>query len=145
MFKKILAPIDGSEAAWNALEAARQLAEKFSGELVVLTVAVPYNSVSLLQVALDQSIMKKNDEEMEKAGKAFLDEAKNRLADFKGKVSYVEETGDAAEVILEEVEDCKADSIVIGSRGLSGIEEFLLGSVSSKVSQFAKVPVFVIK
>ena len=37
------------------------------------------------------------------------------------------------------------DSIVIGSRGLSGVEEFLLGSVSSKVSQYAKVPVVVVK
>lgn len=145
MFKKILAPIDGSEAAWDALAAARNLAEKFSGELVVLTVAVPYNSVSLLQVALDQSIMKKNDEEMEKAGQAYLEEAKKRLEGFQGAVSYVEDSGNAAEIILEQAEECKVDSIVIGSRGLSGIEEFLLGSVSSKVSQFAKVPVFVIK
>ena len=37
------------------------------------------------------------------------------------------------------------DSIVMGSRGLSGIEEFLLGSVSSKVTQYAEVPVFVVK
>ena len=33
----------------------------------------------------------------------------------------------------------------MGSRGLSGIEEFLLGSVSSKVTQYAEVPVFVVK
>ncbi len=145
MFQKILVPIDGSETAWNALEAARSLAEKFQGELVVLTVAVPYDNISLLQVAIDQSVMKRNNEELEKAGQGILDEAKNRLAAFKGKASYVEETGNPAEIILAKEKETGVDSIVIGSRGLSGIEEFLLGSVSSKVSQYAKVPVFVIK
>ena len=145
MFQKILVPIDGSETAWNALATARSLAEKFQGELVVLTVVVPYNNASLLQVALDQAVMKRNDEELEKAGQGILQEARKRLEDFKGETTFVEETGNPAEIILQKEEKYEVDSIVIGSRGLSGIEEFLLGSVSSKVSQFAKVPVFVIK
>ena len=33
----------------------------------------------------------------------------------------------------------------MGSRGLSGIAEFFLGSVSSKVSQYAEIPVFIVK
>ena len=38
-----------------------------------------------------------------------------------------------------------ADAIVIGSRGLSGIAEFFLGSVSSRVAQYAAVPVLIVK
>ena len=41
MFKKILVPVDGSESAWRALEQASVLAEKFEGELLVMTVIQP--------------------------------------------------------------------------------------------------------
>ncbi|WP_256711219.1 universal stress protein [Paenibacillus sp. FSL H7-0331] len=38
-----------------------------------------------------------------------------------------------------------ADLIVIGSRGLNAISEFILGSVSHNVVQHAKIPVLVVK
>ena len=73
--------------------------------------------------------------------------AKEKLQEygFKGKASFEESEGNPAERILEKSRETDCDSIVIGSRGLSGITEFLLGSVSSKVSQYAAVPVFVVK
>ena len=33
----------------------------------------------------------------------------------------------------------------MGSRGLSGIAEFFLGSVSTKISQYANIPVLIVK
>ena len=67
------------------------------------------------------------------------------LFQIKGGVSYEEKAGNPAELILEKSREDGCDSVVMGSRGLSGITEFLLGSVSSKVSQYAEVPVFVVK
>ena len=145
MFQKILAPVDGSDTAWKALDTARILAERFGGELLVITVTVPYSSVSLLQIAMDQNIIDRNNEELEKAGKVILERAKERLENFKGRVTYDQEAGNPAETILDTVVEEKSDAVVIGSRGLSGVEEFFLGSVSSKVSQYADVPVFIIK
>ncbi len=145
MFQKILTPVDGSESSWKALAAARVLAERFGGEILVLTVDVPYSGISLLQAALDRSIIERSDEEIEKAGDAILDMARTKLQGFKGKVSFDKETGNAAETILDIAVAAKCDAVVIGSRGLSGVEEFFLGSVSSKVSQYADVPVFIIK
>ena len=49
------------------------------------------------------------------------------------------------ERIIALAKKVQADAIVIGSRGLSGIAEFFLGSVSSKVSQYAAVPVLIVK
>jgi nucleotide-binding universal stress UspA family protein len=40
--------------------------------------------------------------------------------------------------ILKEAERGKYDTLVIGRRGLSGIKQFLLGSISDKVVKFAK-------
>jgi nucleotide-binding universal stress UspA family protein len=147
MFQKILVPVDGSETAWKALETAAALADKFHGELQVFTVMEPYNSLSLFQITLDQNLMDRSNSEMKKATLAVLDMAKEKLTEygFKGKVSYEKEEGNPAELILEKAREGGCDSVVIGSRGLSGITEFLLGSVSSKVSQYAEVPVFVVK
>lgn len=145
MFKKILVPVDGSQTSWKALDTARSLAEKYDGRLLVITVMIPYGSGSFLQMSLDQTLIDQNNAAMKKAGFATLDMAKDKLGNYAGDVEYLEETGNPAELILDACKEKGCDTIVIGSRGLSGVEEFLLGSVSSKVSQYAKVPVVVVK
>ena len=145
MFKKILVPVDGSQTSWKALDTARSLAEKYDGRLLVITVMIPYGSGSFLQMSLDQTLIDQNNAAMKKAGCATLDMAKDKLGSYAGDVEYLEETGNPAELILDACKEKGCDTIVIGSRGLSGVEEFLLGSVSSKVSQYAKVPVVVVK
>jgi nucleotide-binding universal stress UspA family protein len=45
--------------------------------------------------------------------------------------------GDPARLIIEAAEELGAELIVVGSRGLTGLERFLLGSVSSKLAQHA--------
>ena len=145
MFKKILVPVDGSQTSWKALDTARSLAEKYNGRLLVITVMIPYGSGSFLQMSLDQTLIDQNNAAMKKAGFATLDMAKDKLGSYAGDVEYLEETGNPAELILDACKEKGCDTIVIGSRGLSGVEEFLLGSVSSKVSQYAKVPVVVVK
>ena len=146
-FQKILVPVDGSDTAWKALKTAAALASRFQGEIRVSTVMEPYNSLSLFQITLDQNLMDRSNREMKKASLAVLDTAKEKLTEygFHGKVFYEDGEGNPAELILEKSREDDCDSVVIGSRGLSGITEFLLGSVSSKVSQYAEVPVFVVK
>lgn len=137
--------MDGSQTSWKALDTARSLAEKYDGRLLVITVMIPYGSGSFLQMSLDQTLIDQNNAAMKKAGFATLDMAKDKLGSYAGDVEYLEETGNPAELILDACKEKGCDTIVIGSRGLSGVEEFLLGSVSSKVSQYAKVPVVVVK
>ena len=48
-------------------------------------------------------------------------------------------------MILSAAEKSGADMIVMGSRGLSGIKELLLGSVSNHIVHYAKVPVVIVK
>ncbi|WP_297861617.1 universal stress protein [uncultured Acidaminococcus sp.] len=145
MFQKILVPVDGSNTSWKALETAESLAQKYGGKLTVITVMIPYGVGNLLQMSLDQTLIDQNNAVMKKAGYATLDTAKEKLQGFQGDAEFLEEIGNPAERILEVCTAKGCDTIVIGSRGLSGVEEFLLGSVSSKVSQYAKVPVVVVK
>ena len=53
--------------------------------------------------------------------------------------------GHPAEVIIEVANQEHADLIVVGSRGLTGIKRYLLGSVSSKVSEHAPCSVMIVR
>ncbi len=54
-------------------------------------------------------------------------------------------SGDPGPAIVEYANHHHADIIVIGSRGLSGLQEFVLGSVSHKVAKRANCPVLIVK
>lgn len=146
MFKKILVPIDGSNSSWKALIYARELAEKFEGKLTVLTVAQVYRSATLVAMPLD-NVFNAQDDGITESSKLVLESAKEKLADFQGSVEYLLEKGHPSEKILSiaKNENSGFDSIIIGSRGLSGIAEFFLGSVSAKVAEHSKVPVVIVK
>lgn len=53
--------------------------------------------------------------------------------------------GNPKKVILDEAEKWKADLIVLGPHGMSGIERFLLGSVSQAVAAHAKCSVEIMR
>jgi nucleotide-binding universal stress UspA family protein len=61
-------------------------------------------------------------------------------------VDVVEAKGnDVAEEILRTAGKENIDTIVLGTRGISEAKEFLLGSVSYKVSHYAKCPVIIVR
>lgn len=141
MFKKILVPVDGSETAWRALNNALEIGKKFESEILVVNVIQPYNNAALLQHAT----INQGNSELEKVGDKVLELAKEMVGSYPHKVEYDMEVGHPSERIIALSKKVEADAIVLGSRGLSGIAEFFLGSVSSKVSQYATVPVLIVK
>ena len=128
MFKKILVPVDGSES-----------------EILVVNVIQPYNNAALLAVPLDHATINQGNSELEKVGDKVLELAKEMVVSYPHKFEYYMEVGHPSERIIALSKKAEADAIVLGSRGLSGIAEFFLGSVSSKVSQYATVPVLIVK
>jgi nucleotide-binding universal stress UspA family protein len=66
----------------------------------------------------------------------------------KKKVTRIERValaGDAAQKILQQAQKSKSDLIVVGTRGLTRVGEFVLGSVSHKVVHSAKCPILTVK
>lgn len=56
----------------------------------------------------------------------------------------VVQDGAAVSVVLEAARDHDVDLIVLGSRGLGGYPELLLGSTSTQVAQRASIPVVIV-
>lgn len=145
MYKKILVPVDGSEGSWKALADAISVGKVMDSEIIVCNVIQPYNNASLLAVPLDQNSIALGNEELEKIGDKVLAMAKERLGDYPNASKLMLSMGHPSERIIALAKEENVDVIFIGSRGLSGIAEFFLGSVSSKVSQYAHCPVVIVK
>jgi nucleotide-binding universal stress UspA family protein len=148
MFQKIVVAIDGSEMGEKALDAAVVIAKEQQAELSLLHIG---REVLVGQYAVGEMayIAKQYDIEfneiIKKEAEALLNQAKEK-AEAQGVAAvshYV--TGDPARQIVEFAKENDIDLIVIGSRGLSGLKEIMLGSVSHKVSQLAECPVLIIK
>ena len=78
------------------------------------------------------------------AAQAVLDDARQKLGHTSLVVNEELREGPEAESILKEADQCKADLIVMGTRGLGALKGFLVGSVSRKVIHYASCPVMVV-
>ena len=144
----MLVAIDGSKTAENGLEVALDLAEKNSGEILIVSVFdFVSNSLVGQGTVFPLAGTTKFLEELETFHERILEQAIKTAQNFNRnlKVSKKLLTGRAAEKIVETANQKQVDLIVIGSRGLGGIKEIFLGSVSDRVVDEAKCPVLIIK
>lgn len=155
---KILVPVDGSLASYNAAEKSAEIATKYGFSVRLITV-IDYDSISRnnrserLWRQVDGSIIAgrtrtlDNDElaaEMRENALRLLDSLTEEL-DF-GDVKVEKEVlfGEPYHRILEAAEAEKVDLIVMGNRGFSKIKRFFVGSVTQRVISEASCPVLVI-
>lgn len=140
---RIAVPFDGSEPGMKALETAIILAKQDERiELdVIKVVDIPppvyygahgYNVVMVREEAL-------------KVAKEELNKVEERLNTLPNKTRTILLEGSAAPTIVEFIKNHNPDLVVMGSRGLSGIKEMFLGSVSHYVVQKSSCPVFIVK
>lgn len=139
LFKKILAPTDGSIQSQRAIEKAAVIAKQYNAKLTILHVVPLSEKVSPVgPLALKEVIQELKDE-----AEKYVTKGK----EIASKVGVTADAkiinGDPAEVIVKEAEEGGYDLIIMGSRRLSKIARFALGSVSSKVVRNAQCPVMV--
>jgi nucleotide-binding universal stress UspA family protein len=149
MENKILVALDNSQ---NSLKAVKYVADdiKPTATVTMLSVLPDPTAACELDGPSLAPIFKKNVQTfctIEKAKKSavegFMEEAKKTLvnAGFSTKnisISIRKKKVGIARDILREAKQGKYDTVVIGRRGLSGIKQFVLGSVSNKVVHLAK-------
>ncbi|MEK8132448.1 universal stress protein [Paenibacillus filicis] len=144
LYTNILVAYDGSEISERALEAGARLAA-LSPDAKLQVIHVFYWPTLVVGEAFVAASPSAAKEEYEYTV-ALEQRAKAHASEFGAlNVEVTTQQGSPAKVILEHAEESGADVIVIGSRGLSGLSEFVLGSVSHNVVQHARIPVLVVK
>lgn len=138
-YRTILVPTDGSDYSYYAAEHAAYLAKSLGSKIYILNVVDT-------GLAFHAGIhMSESKVEMENSAKEAVDRIK-ALCDANSVVC--EEAivkGKPASAIVEFATKIGADCIVIGSIGVSAIEEVFVGSVSKSVLKSAKCPVLLVR
>jgi len=138
MIHKLLIAYDGSESAKHALDFALDLAGKYSAELHVLAVAQPpeFGTEVETEAMIEQS---------RHHCEHVLQPLKTKLASNPLQITFEIDIGHPAEQILRYAERHGIDHIVIGHRGHSLFERWLLGSVAKQVVAYAPCAVTVVR
>ncbi|AEH61268.1 UspA domain protein [Methanosalsum zhilinae DSM 4017] len=142
LYEKILIATDGSKNVQNAVDLGIEIA-KASGAKVYAVMVVPSHSLT--------SYMKSHMEEWE-APYDTIRQVANKAIEYvmdKAKMEGVEATGvilegHPPEQITAYAHGNNMDLIVMGTLGRTGIDRFLIGSVSENVIRHSKVKVLVV-
>jgi nucleotide-binding universal stress UspA family protein len=135
MFGTIALAVDGSEHSNKGIAVAAELARLAKGKVLVVHVR-------------EHDLTKGQIWELETADaaaavvKRAVDEIKKAGAEAEGDVVRTAH-GTVAQALVDTAKDHGADTIVMGSRGLSDISGMVLGSVTHKVIHLAKATVVV--
>lgn len=136
----VFCAVDFSETASLALTHANQLAHRHHAELLLAHVVEPLPVVSypILMVPLDAEL------ELREFAQARLEELADTVRKSGITVSTSLEHGPPGPQLVEMAERASADIVVIGTRGLTGFEHFVLGSTAEHVVRRSQCPVLTV-
>eukprot|EP01091_Cochliopodium_minus_P006503 TRINITY_DN1642_c0_g1_i1.p1 TRINITY_DN1642_c0_g1~~TRINITY_DN1642_c0_g1_i1.p1 ORF type:complete len:138 (-),score=37.48 TRINITY_DN1642_c0_g1_i1:53-466(-) len=126
---------DGSDYSYAALQHVSNFCKK-DDQVILLMVSKAINPK-------DKNLLKKEKAESECREK--LERFRSKLEEHN--IKYIEEYlgGDPREVILECASKHQVNFIAMGSRGLSGLKNIVMGSVSTYVVEHSTFPTFIFK
>src|SRR5690606_19184453 len=147
--RTILVPFDVSEEAQYVFDLAQQLVEMARCKLKFVHIIespttqrfstmgeMNLDSAQLNQVYMIELVDKRK-RQLEELQRLH----ENKPYDFSSKVLF----GNPYAGISSEISDIKADLVVMGSKGSSGLEELLIGSNTEKVVRHSLAPVITVK
>jgi nucleotide-binding universal stress UspA family protein len=143
---KILCALDGSKHSRWAVDVLKRVPFP-SGSSLLLVHVLDLARLRLPKEAgeLAQGAMKRARIMAEEIGRGLLERTQGALRSVWNAVECRIVRGHPADAIVRTAARQKADLIVMGSRGLTDVRAFLLGSVSRKVVMHAGCPVLLVK
>lgn len=144
-YKRILVPVDGSEATESVVAQAISLSRAYHAQLDLLNViqVAQFSDglVSSMSLSQDQTqtLVTTTTDQLNDLRQAALDAG---VSDVDIHIRF----GNPKQVIAHDfIEDHHNDLVVIGSTGLSAVERWIVGSVTSYVMKNAAADVVVVK
>lgn len=147
MFKNIVVGIDGSEASKTALRVACDISKKYDSELHLVhtpqpqTVAFAMGAVAGYHTATTMP----SDEEVQQAADKVIAEGREVAGEYDKMIAQAHTgRGNPVSEIISCAEQCSADLIVTGRRGLGSIGSLIQGSTSQGISKSAECAVLTV-
>jgi nucleotide-binding universal stress UspA family protein len=147
MFERIIAAIDSDpERSARVVEAAQELAQKFSSRVVVAHVREVERPAAIIGTARPGALPPALHFESEEEARALVDAAVARLQSVgvraDGQIGVG--AGSTARELLAIAQSHDATLIVVGDRG-SRVSDLLLGSVAHRIVHLADCPVLLVR
>lgn len=144
MYKQILCPIDGSSTSNCGMHEAIQLAKDQNAKIEFLNVIDNY--FPIIDMSGDAHYTDITDI-LRENGKKTLEDAEEtaRLSGVSVSSKLVESMGQVSQAIINEVNKCHADLIVMGTHGIRGFERLVMGSDAETVARTSPVPVLLVR
>ncbi len=142
--RRLLHPSDFSPASRGAFAKAVDLARDNGAELILLHVrslVMPIMGDGYMSPQTYEQVERADREAVEKQMKRLVENAKKRGVRVRAVVSE----GVAHEQIVRAARRQKADMIVMGTHGRTGMSKLFLGSVAGRVVSMAPCPVLTVR
>lgn len=146
MANTYVVPVDFSKTSDVALDHAIKLRKENNGKLLLIHVlsnsammmAGPYEATPQMIVEYEKA---QHEEAQSQMGK-LVRQKKLEPGTFR---SMVAQRGDPARVIANEAKKSRANMIIMGSHGRTGLKRIVLGSVAERTLRYAACPVLIVK
>ena len=146
--RRIILGLDGSEGSAHACRWCAELAARLSAEVIAVHATdfppypiIEYEGVRPVRAGVSPEIIERWQDDQQVL---LEDDWCRPLRDAQVRHRAVLLPGHPAPAIMDIASREDADLIVVGSRGLGGFRELLLGSVSHQLTQHAGRPVVVV-
>jgi nucleotide-binding universal stress UspA family protein len=140
--KRIIVPLDGSDSSFRAAKYAIKVAKMANAEIIFMHAVVnpPYGDARGAGIMITAYI-----KEARELAELWYINAGNMASNegVKFEAETILDVASAPDSIVNYAESKKADLIVIGTKGRTGLKRLLLGSVASGVVTHSSCPVLV--
>lgn len=137
MYKHILLAVDGSENSVRVAKEAVKIATEESLIEMVYVADFEKAKTEVLQAASSESLLLERKRKVAPIEEVLKETGKN----YKLTILH----GTPGPEIVKYANEKQVDVVVIGSRGLNGLQEMVLGSVSHKVMKRVQCPALIVK
>jgi nucleotide-binding universal stress UspA family protein len=145
MYKRILVPVDGSDASIRGLTEAARLAKSLGAALRLVHVVNEFvMDTAYAPAPYHESLI----ESLREIGRRTLTEAEGLAAreGVKTEAALLETIGGrAADIIVEQAREWSADLIVMGTHGRRGVRRMVMGSDAELVVRMSPVPILMVR
>jgi nucleotide-binding universal stress UspA family protein len=137
--RKIIVPLDFSSSSESTIDYASIIAERFAATLILVHVieSLPYSVTDTFQIVEHRRAL-------ETLAKSLLrnlsDDLRARNLVVKTRLVWGNPSGE----ILAKVRREKADLIVMGTHGRTGLPHMVMGSVAEKTVRLSRIPVLTV-